>query len=120
MAVALFGSYARGEAKTNSDIDILVCLKKNTEISRKLYDIWDEKISSEIDPRINPQFVRLKDSLFDCGSFWYEIILDAIVLYEKDYCFSRALQKMRKELLKTSWSREETHGHAYWVKNHAE
>lgn len=31
--VYLFGSYARGEAKENSDVDILFSLKENTRIS---------------------------------------------------------------------------------------
>ena len=32
--LVLFGSYARGEATANSDIDVLICLKHNQLISR--------------------------------------------------------------------------------------
>jgi len=49
----LFGSYARGEAKENSEVDILFTLKDNTRISyfglaRYLVDL-EEKFSRKVD-----------------------------------------------------------------------
>jgi|WetSurMetagenome_2_1015567.scaffolds.fasta_scaffold332096_2 uncharacterized protein len=43
LKAALFGSYARGEAVKNSDIDVLVKLKKN----KSLLDLADLKIKLE-------------------------------------------------------------------------
>jgi predicted nucleotidyltransferase len=38
LLVTLFGSYARSEAKENSDIDILVFVKDNPKFRRQ--DLW--------------------------------------------------------------------------------
>jgi predicted nucleotidyltransferase len=52
-SVYLFGSYARGDAKENSDIDILFSLKENTRISyfglaQYLVDL-EEKLVNKVD-----------------------------------------------------------------------
>ena len=52
-SVYLFGSYARGDAKENSDVDILFSLKKDTRISyfglaQYLVDL-EEKFSNKVD-----------------------------------------------------------------------
>jgi len=52
-SVYLFGSYARGDAEENSDIDILFSLKENTRISyfglaQYLVDL-EEKLVNKVD-----------------------------------------------------------------------
>ncbi|MCW3121376.1 MAG: putative nucleotidyltransferase [Flavipsychrobacter sp.] len=52
-SVYLFGSYARGEAQENSDIDILFSLKEDTRISyfgiaKYLVDL-EEKLANKVD-----------------------------------------------------------------------
>jgi uncharacterized protein len=49
LKAALFGSYARGEAVKNSDIDVLVKLKKN----KSLLDLADLKI--KLEKKLNKQ-----------------------------------------------------------------
>jgi uncharacterized protein len=69
-SVYLFGSYARGEAKEDSDIDILFSLKENTRISyfglaKYLIDL-EEKFSNKVDlVEENLIYPRLKKQIDD-------------------------------------------------------
>jgi predicted nucleotidyltransferase len=46
--VILFGSQARGDAKTDSDIDVLVVLEDNTEDFAREYERWSDWVSDEL------------------------------------------------------------------------
>lgn len=62
--IALFGSYARGEEKKDSDVDILVSLKKPSySLLMGLYVYLEKKLNSKIDitrkgPHISERFFK--------------------------------------------------------------
>jgi len=69
-SVYLFGSYARGDADENSDVDILFSLKENTKVSyfglaQYLVDL-EKKFSRKVDlveeERIYPRLVKYIDA----------------------------------------------------------
>jgi predicted nucleotidyltransferase len=70
--IALFGSYARGEEKENSDIDILVKLNKKTLRNYiGFIDYLQEKLKSKVDvvtkhEHLSDRFLRLvgKDLIY--------------------------------------------------------
>jgi len=65
--IALFGSYARGEEKPDSDVDILVRLKKPSfSLLMGLYDYLERKLNIKIDiirkgPHISERFLKYID-----------------------------------------------------------
>ncbi len=63
LALALVGSYARGEAKPDSDIDLMV-ITSNTEFFRQNYD-WIHEISWE---SINYKILTFNDAQY--GVVW--------------------------------------------------
>ncbi len=58
--IVLFGSYARGDYRQDSDLDIAV-ISSQFGNNRLLERIKLMKISSKIDPRIEPHPISLKD-----------------------------------------------------------
>ena len=69
--LGVFGSYARGEEKETSDIDILVEIEK--PIGLKFFDLWDwlEKPLSDIDIAVILKDPDKKDEA-DIGSLYSE------------------------------------------------
>lgn len=71
-AIYLFGSYATGQPKKESDIDVAV-------LSNKLKRGWNKneellwKLSLDIDPRIEPIGMTLKDFKDNCDPLAAEI-----------------------------------------------
>ena len=62
--IALFGSYARGEEKTDSDVDILVSIKKPSySLLIGLYNFLEKKLDAKIDiirkgPHVSQRFLN--------------------------------------------------------------
>ncbi len=62
--IALFGSYARGEEKSDSDVDILVSLKKPSySLLMGLYVYLERKLNMKIDiirkgPHVSERFLK--------------------------------------------------------------
>lgn len=114
LAVVLFGSQARGEARASSDVDLLIVIADSHELGRDLYQRWDEE---PLDDRVNPHFVHLPAVVRRAGSIWYEVALDGIVLFERDRLVSAFLQSVRREIADGRLQRRYAHGHPYWVKD---
>jgi predicted nucleotidyltransferase len=67
-SAGIFGSYARGEQRTDSDVDILVSL------GTKLLSLWD--------------WVGFRDELSECLSKPVDLVSDrSIVPYFRDYIY---------------------------------
>jgi predicted nucleotidyltransferase len=107
MGVILFGSQARGDATSQSDIDLLFIFEPNTPINRKLYQKWKNDAYSV-------HCVSFpKDEARD-SSFWFEIALDGKILWgaEKLRPF---LNEMKRKLSSGKYIRKLTHGQPYWI-----
>jgi len=111
--IVLFGSQARGEARENSDVDLLVVVAKDVELSRELYRQWD---LLGMDRRVSPHFVHEPESVQDAGSVWYETALDGVIVYERDRSVTQFLQAVRRAIAAGRLRRRSAHGHPYWVK----
>lgn len=61
--VYLFGSYARGEADAESDVDVLIVLDRIVSLSEEITRAGDliSKLSLDVDISVSPTFVSEKD-----------------------------------------------------------
>jgi len=83
--IILFGSYARGDYRKNSDIDILILkkgLKNERDITNRLYmDLFNQKISTPVDliAMDSDRYNKLNN---DIGYIYKTIKQEGKVIYE--------------------------------------
>jgi hypothetical protein len=119
VGIALFGSAARGNATSMSDVDLLIVLESAVPIERSLYDRWDRVLRSRgrrSDDRLAPQFVALPRSPDDAGGIWLEVAREGIVLVDSDGRLARFLIDLRDFVAGGTVVRRAVHGHPYWVR----
>ena len=99
-AIILFGSYARGDQRADSDIDIAI--KSDSDISKQeLFDMT-EKLE-----QVLKKDVDLVDLNAISDSFRYEILMNGKVLYCKDsFQFDLYKLDMFREYLELNESRK--------------
>jgi predicted nucleotidyltransferase len=115
VGAVLFGSAARGELNTSSDIDLLVVI--DAPPTREHYDAWDRSLPKKLGVHvINPQFVRLPSTPSDAGGIWYETALEGIVLRDRKNAIHRLLAGIRELMLDGKIQRKLVHGHPYWIR----
>ncbi|MEY4617321.1 MAG: hypothetical protein RJB66_2281 [Pseudomonadota bacterium] len=111
LGILLFGSTARGEATTKSDIDLLIVMPSSVTINRSLYSLWDQEFKD--DPKISPQFAHLPD-LDAVGGIWLEASIDGEILHDPDGELKTALQSIRVFIAEGIYQRKMSYGHPYW------
>ena len=115
--IILFGSTARGEATSESDIDLLVLLPEGRDLNRELYRKWDEAFRAKEDRIYSPHFVLLPSSVENVGSIWFEAALDGVVLFDREDKVNSFLRKLRGEIADQRIVRKWSHGHPYWLRS---
>jgi predicted nucleotidyltransferase len=118
--IMLFGSVARGSAGEHSDIDLLLVLYPSGNLNRDLYHRWDSFAKrTGISNRLSPHFCRLAESCESVGILWFEVALEGIVLWEREWMVSRVLARLRHFMLENNIHRRLSYGVPYWVKGNA-
>lgn len=122
-AIIIFGSVAKGLDTKNSDLDVLLVLSERSKISRSLYRTWDEEIADKISKQIShgkevsPHFVSMPRDIDNIHSLWLEIAISGIVLWKANPKIEYTIQNIRLAIAKGCFTRKETHGHPYWIRN---
>lgn len=115
LGILLFGSAARNQLGTNSDIDLLVVLSKEIHINRDLYRQCD-KVFGELSFQGYPVSIHFVHPPEDgYGSLWLEVSLEGIVLYDTDRWLTSQLIKIRSSIATGHVTRKIIHGLPYWV-----
>lgn len=115
VGLVLFGSFARGEERADSDIDLLIVIHRTVPLKRTLYGPWDDEPLFSNGRRIEPHLVHLPRPGARLTGFWAEIAIDGLVLFERGLTLSRRLAAMRRELLAGRLERRSAHGQPYWT-----
>jgi hypothetical protein len=113
LGLVLYGSEARGEATSASDVDILVVVAAERPITRSLYSQVDA--TPGLDRRVSLMLSHLPGSAARPGSLWLEVSQDGIVLFDRDRSVTRMCAAIRRQIAAGRMSRRESHGQGYWV-----
>jgi predicted nucleotidyltransferase len=115
VGVAAFGSWARGEATSGSDVDVLVVLEATVPLTRQLYREWDGGPVDWSGRPIEPHFLHLPTPDRTGAGIWAEVALDGIVLFERGLRLSRCLAGVRGDIAAGRLVRRLVHGQPYWT-----
>jgi hypothetical protein len=115
VAVAVFGSWARGEAGPSSDVDVLIVVAPEVEITRSLYAPWDGVDLSVDGRRVEPHFVQMRRAGDPISGLWAEIALDGAVIYDPDLALSGELSRVRRALLGGELVQRSAGGRSWWT-----
>jgi hypothetical protein len=115
VGLVLHGSWARGEAGSASDVDVLVVVDSGRRLTRGLYREWDGE-PQVLDGRVvDAHFVHLPGA-DGGGTAWSEAALDGIVVLDRGHEIARALSRVRRGLVAGTLLRRTVHGQPYTVK----
>ncbi|ADB86229.1 nucleotidyltransferase domain-containing protein [Saccharolobus islandicus] len=114
--LVLFGSYARGEQRRDSDIDLLVVLKeiKNRyEVMRKFLlaeDILENTLYPRLrekgfEPYISPIIYDVQTATRFCP-LYIMMVFEARILYDREGVMTKTLEKIRRRLEELGAKRE--------------
>ncbi|MHB0970943.1 MAG: toxin-antitoxin system HicB family antitoxin [Thermoanaerobaculia bacterium] len=115
VGVAVFGSWARDEMATGSDVDVLIVLDESLPIDRGLYRAWDEAAVWWDGHPVEPHFVQLPAAGAPVSSVWAEVAIGGVILYETDFAVSRRLVAIRQKIADGRIIRRTIHGQPYWI-----
>jgi predicted nucleotidyltransferase len=115
VAVAVFGSWARGEAGPSSDVDVLIVVAPEVEITRSLYGPWDDVDLSVGGRRVEPHFVQMRGAGDPISGLWAEIALDGAIVYDPDLVLSGELSRIRRAILGGELVHRSAGGRSWWT-----
>ncbi len=115
LGVVVYGSFARGELATGSDVDLLVVLEAHVPITRSLYREWEGVVPLWNGREIDLHFVHLPAPADRVSGSWAEAGVCGIVLYERDVAVSRHLIAIRQRIAAGELVRRTAQGQPYWI-----
>ena len=115
VSLVLYGSYARREARSDGDVDVIVVLERILEDRFELHKLldnvednfWNCLAEHGVDrrPVISPVVLdRANARVF--RPLYIDAVFDAEILYDKDGFMRSILEKVRKKLAKLGARRE--------------
>lgn len=115
VGVVVYGSFARGEPATGSDVDVLVVLAEGVPITRALYRQWEGVLPAWNGRAIDLHFVHLPDPVARTSGSWAEAAVGGIVLFENELRVSRRLIGIREHIAAGGLTRRMSQGQPYWI-----
>lgn len=117
LGIIQFGSTVRGEARKDSDIDLLLVLSSSVPIDRSLYALWDAQVAPHLKAPYSPQFVHLPSDWNMVSGLWLEVGLEGEVKLDHRQEVRTALNRIKSLIAEGKYERRVSHGHSYWVRN---
>jgi predicted nucleotidyltransferase len=125
VSVVIFGSVARGSARRDSDIDLLIVaesLPKSRMERQKLFllveeplgplvnDLWEKGFHIDFSP-----IILSVEEASKIRPIYLDMVEDSIILYDKDDFFKKTMGRLRKRLEELGSKRVWIGEKWYWV-----
>ncbi len=121
ITLAIFGSYARGEPKLDSDLDIFIILKDKKGISSEI-NLFQEKIETVIERDLQKLYEKFginfeispiilsKDEAVYFNPLYLDMADNSIIIFDKDNFLGRILKIVKQKKRKI---KKVLHGNTY-------
>lgn len=112
LACAIFGSYARGENRKNSDLDLLIIVTKTQGLSRRLKDFVEniemkhemlaqiiyerEEIICELSP-----YILTGDEALKMQPIYFDLVEHHLIIFDPAFIIGRIISSTRKILIQS-------------------
>lgn len=110
----VLGSWARGDAATTSDVDVLIVLDAKRALTRDLYRVWDAEPQTVDGRAVDAHFAHLPPTGAAPTAVWCEAAIDGIVWYDRDGAIEARLGDVRRAIADGRVVRAFAHGQPYW------
>jgi len=125
ISLVVFGSVARGEARKDSDVDLLLVIdsipkrrlerqKEFMEVEKELEgylnELFDEGYFIDFSP-----IIKTPEEAMRLSPLYLDMVEDAIIAYDKDDFFMKILGRVRKRLEELGSKRVRMGRKWYWI-----
>ena len=125
ISLVVFGSVARGEARKDSDVDLLLVVdsipKRRLERQREfmevekelegyLNELFDEGYFIDFSP-----IIKTPEEAMRLSPLYLDMVEDAIIAYDKEDFFAKILERVRKRLEELGSKRVRMGRKWYWI-----
>jgi hypothetical protein len=115
LGLVLHGSWTRGEARTESDIDVLIVIANALPLTRDLYRAWDEQPVRWAGRAVDVHFVHLPPDPVRAGGVWCEAAVEGRVIADRSGRIDDTLVQIRRAIADGHLVRKRAHGQPYWT-----
>jgi HicB-like protein involved in pilus formation/nucleotidyltransferase-like protein len=113
--IIVHGSWARGESRASSDVDVLLVVRRDVALTRGLYRAWDAATIHWDERPVDAHFVHLPADPDRAGGLWCEAAVDGLLLHDSDGSVDHALRAVRRAIADRRLVRRQAHGQPYWT-----
>ncbi len=113
--IIVLGSWARGETRTSSDVDVIIAADPTFEITRAVYREWDRHSLTWQGRPVDAHLVHVPANGILGGSLWCEAAIDGVLLYDRDGRIDATLRRIRRAVADGHLIRRHAHGQPYWM-----
>ncbi|MCU4140247.1 MAG: putative nucleotidyltransferase MJ0435 [Methanophagales archaeon] len=125
ISLVVFGSVARGEARKDSDVDLLLVIdsipkrrlerqKEFMEVEKELEgylnELFDEGYFIDFSP-----IIKTPEEAMRLSPLYLDMVEDAIIAYDKEDFFMKILERVRKRLEELGSKRVRMGRKWYWI-----
>jgi len=115
LGILAHGSWARGEAGTASDVDLLIVVAPKLALTRALYRAWDGVPLTWAGRPVDAHFVHPPADPGRASGVWCEAAVDGIVLHDPEGRIDPLLRRIRRAIADRRLVRKRVHGQPYWT-----
>lgn len=114
VGVIVVGSWSRGEAASDSDIDVLIVIDPALALTRELYRRWDDAPLAFDGRPVDAHFLHLPAPGESAGPAWCEAAVDGRLWFDRDGRVAARLGEIRRAIAEGRLVRAFAHGQPYW------